>query len=203
MTSERPILSLENYQVVRTLSGAADGASVPAEGHGLLLLADVLEEGDGAGQLPAVDSLSGLTGVLERNPEVGAAGAGGLARLDLGGGVANLQIWKFIISPVFLRCTHCRIVNRGLRGGPKSSSKAWSWGCAPRVRTRSSGIGRLQQHWRNVEIPCPSRIAKVPFSSRRLNDDDGAERLAASNVPSLLCLVWRWIAGIWSLGVVS
>jgi len=51
---------------------------------------DVLEVLEGAGDLPAVDGLGGLAGVLERNTEVGAARAGGLGRLDFGGGVTDL-----------------------------------------------------------------------------------------------------------------
>lgn len=51
---------------------------------------DVLEESDGALELPAVDGLGGLAGVLERAAEVGTAGAGRLRGLDLGGGVTDL-----------------------------------------------------------------------------------------------------------------
>lgn len=54
------------------------------------MLTDVLEELQGTSELPAVDGLRGLAGVLERDTQVGTAGAGGLAVLDLGGGVANL-----------------------------------------------------------------------------------------------------------------
>lgn len=51
---------------------------------------DVLEVLESAGDLPAVDGLGGLAGVLERNTEVGTASAGGLGRLDVGGGVTDL-----------------------------------------------------------------------------------------------------------------
>lgn len=77
---------------VRTLGSTADGAGVAAEGDGLLLLLDVLKEGDSALQLPAVDGLGGLAGVLERNSEVGTAGAGRLGGSDLGGSVPNLFV---------------------------------------------------------------------------------------------------------------
>jgi hypothetical protein len=50
----------------------------------------VLEELDGAFQLPAIDSLGGLTRVLEGNTEIGTSGAGTLCWVDLGGGVSNL-----------------------------------------------------------------------------------------------------------------
>lgn len=75
---------------VRTLSGATSAASVTAHGDGLLVSLDILEESDGTLELPAVDGLGGLAGVLERNPEVGTAGAGRLGGLDLGGGVTDL-----------------------------------------------------------------------------------------------------------------
>lgn len=77
---------------MRTLGGAASRASVAAHGDGLLVLLDVLKEGDGALELPAVDSLSGLTAVLEARSEVAAASAGRLGRVDLGGGVPSLKV---------------------------------------------------------------------------------------------------------------
>lgn len=74
------------------MGAAASATGVPAHGDGLGLALDVLKEGDGAGQLPAVDGLGGLAGVLERNTQVGAAGAGRLGGRNLGGGVANLLL---------------------------------------------------------------------------------------------------------------
>lgn len=61
---------------------------------------DVLEVLEGAGDLPAVDGLGGLASVLERNTEVGAAGAGGLSRLDFGGGVTDLLVEEGIVRMV-------------------------------------------------------------------------------------------------------
>lgn len=78
--------------IVRTLSSAANGASVAAHGDSLRLLLDVLKELDGALQLPAVDGLGGLAGVLEGHSEVGTAGAGRLGGSDLGGSVPNLFV---------------------------------------------------------------------------------------------------------------
>lgn len=75
---------------IRTLSGAASAASVAAHGDSLLVSLNVLEEGDGTLELPAVDGLGGLTGVLERNPEVGTACAGRLGGLNLSRGVSDL-----------------------------------------------------------------------------------------------------------------
>lgn len=51
---------------------------------------DVLEVLDGALELPAIDGLGGLAGVLEGDTEVGTPGAGRFAVLDLGGSVADL-----------------------------------------------------------------------------------------------------------------
>lgn len=91
--------------VFRTLSGAASAAGVSAHGDSLLVLLDVLEEGDGAGQLPAVDGLGGLTGVLERDTQVLAAGASRLGGRNLGGGVSNLFHQRGSVS---LQCPHAR-----------------------------------------------------------------------------------------------
>lgn len=81
------------------MGGPADRAAVASHGNGLLLLADVLEEGLGALQLPAVDGLGGLAGVLERHPEVRPAGASRLRRGNLSRGVPNLD---FVETPVSL-----------------------------------------------------------------------------------------------------
>ncbi|KAK5627297.1 hypothetical protein RRF57_003012 [Xylaria bambusicola] len=83
----------------RTLGSSAGAASVSSHGDGLSLLLDVLEELDGPGQLPAIDGLSGLAGVLEGNSEVGTAGASRLRGLDLSGSVSNLYSKKAVVSP--------------------------------------------------------------------------------------------------------
>lgn len=54
------------------------------------MVLDVLEVGDCAAQLPAVDGLSRLAGVLVGDAQVGAAGARGFGGLDVGGCVADL-----------------------------------------------------------------------------------------------------------------
>lgn len=56
------------------------------------MLLDILEELNCTLQLPAVDRLSSLAGVLEGDAKVGTAGAGGLRRLDLGGSVSDLVV---------------------------------------------------------------------------------------------------------------
>lgn len=84
-----------------TLGVAASAASESAEGNNLGLVLDVVEEGKSALQLHAVDGLGGLAGVLERNTEVGTASAGGLGRLDVGGGVTDLVV-KFMVRTMFV-----------------------------------------------------------------------------------------------------
>jgi len=84
----------------RTLGSPADAAAVTSHGDGLDLLDDVLEELLGAGELPAIDGLGGLAGVLERNTEVRAARASRLRRGNLSGSVPNLRVVKRVpVSP--------------------------------------------------------------------------------------------------------
>jgi len=71
------------------LGGAASAAGISSHGDSLLVLLDVLKELDSSLQLPAVDGLGGLAGVLERNSEVGTAGASRFRGLNLLGGVSN------------------------------------------------------------------------------------------------------------------
>lgn len=73
------------------LGGAASAPGITSHGDSLGVVLDVLEVLDGTGDLPAVDGLSGLTGVLERDTEVGTASAGALGVLDFGSGVTDLK----------------------------------------------------------------------------------------------------------------
>lgn len=75
---------------VRTLSTATNAAGKTSHGNGLFVLLDVLEEGNSALQLPAIDGLSSLARVLEGHSQIGTAGAGRLRGLNLGRGVSNL-----------------------------------------------------------------------------------------------------------------
>jgi hypothetical protein len=75
-----------------TLRSASSAASVPPHGDSLLVLQDISEVGEGALELPAVDSLGGLAGVLEGNAEVAAAGASRLCAFNGRGSVANLPL---------------------------------------------------------------------------------------------------------------
>ena len=74
-----------------TLGGASSAAGVAPHGNGLLVLQDVTEVGEGALELPSVDGLGGLAGVLEGNTEVGTASAGALCVVEGGCSVTNLR----------------------------------------------------------------------------------------------------------------
>lgn len=76
---------------LHTLSSSTGAAGISSHGDGLLVLLDVLEEGHGALELPAIDGLGGLAGVLEGHTKVSTAGAGRLRGLDLGRGVSDLE----------------------------------------------------------------------------------------------------------------
>lgn len=71
------LLTLSGLELL-SLLGAANTAVEAAEGDALLLLDNVAEVGVSLLELEAVDSSSGLTGVLEVNTEVLAARLGGL-----------------------------------------------------------------------------------------------------------------------------
>lgn len=72
------------------LGSAAGTAGVAAHGDSLVVALDVLEELKSTLELPAVDGLGGLAGVLERDTEVGTAGAGRLGGQNLGRSVTDL-----------------------------------------------------------------------------------------------------------------
>ena len=74
-----------------TLCGATSAPGISPHGDGLDVTLDILEVLDGALELPAVDGLGGLAGVLERDTEVRATSAGGLGSFDVGGGVTDLD----------------------------------------------------------------------------------------------------------------
>lgn len=90
----RPETWVVRWLLNRTLGSPADRAAVASHGDGLDLLDNVLEELLGADELPAIDGLSGLAGVLERNTEVRAARASRLRRGNLSGSVPNLRVVK-------------------------------------------------------------------------------------------------------------
>lgn len=102
-----PNINPKNILISRTLCGATNATAVAAHGDGLLVLLDVLEELDGALQLPSVDGLSGLAGVLEGNTKVGTARAGRLRRLDLLGSVSDLV---GEVESQYLSCTGAAVV---------------------------------------------------------------------------------------------
>jgi hypothetical protein len=82
---------------------------------------DVLEEGNGALELPAVDGLGGLAGVLEGDSEVGTAGAGRLGGLNLSGGVSDLvgrtrtKVSRLLLDQVFVAQVFSGMIHALLR----------------------------------------------------------------------------------------
>lgn len=74
-----------------TLSSASHAAGVPPHRNGFGLGGDIVEEGQGALQLHAVDCLRGLAGVLEGDTQVRTAGAGAFCARDFLSGVADLE----------------------------------------------------------------------------------------------------------------
>jgi len=73
-----------------TLGSASSATGVAPHGDGLLVLQDIAEVGEGALELPSVDGLGGLAGVLERDTEVGTASAGALCVVEAVCCVTNL-----------------------------------------------------------------------------------------------------------------
>lgn len=84
------------------MGSTASAPGISPHGDGLDVALDVLEVLEGTGDLPAVDGLGSLAGVLERNTEVGTASAGGLGRLDFGGGVTDLLVKNIMVRMVLL-----------------------------------------------------------------------------------------------------
>lgn len=76
--SHAPSSSFDKSQGKLTLSSPALRTSEPPHGDGLLVSQNILQESHGALQLPALDGLSSLASVLERNAEVRAPGTGAL-----------------------------------------------------------------------------------------------------------------------------
>ena len=99
------------------MGSTASAPGISPHGDGLDVRLDVLEVLEGAGDLPAVDGLGGLAGVLERDTEVGAASAGALGGLDFGGGVTDLLAGGIVRKVLF-----CRRV-RGIASGGRSRGR--------------------------------------------------------------------------------
>ena len=112
------------------MGSTASAPGISPHGDGLDVALDVLEVLEGTGDLPAVDGLGGLAGVLERDTEVGAASAGGLGRLDFGGGVTDLWAEENMVRMVFCRWF------RGVAGGGGSENR--------------SGVNRARERGGNI-----------------------------------------------------
>lgn len=81
-----------------TLRGPPGRPGVSSHRDGLGVSDHVLQVGGGALELPAIDGLGGFSRVLEGDAEVGAAGAGGLRGLEVGGCVADLGTKEVVVS---------------------------------------------------------------------------------------------------------
>jgi hypothetical protein len=100
MSLESPVPAMK---IALTLRGAASAASISPHGDSLLLLQDISEVGERTLELPAVDGLGRLAGVLEGDTEVAAASAGALRVIDVGCCVADLCPRSASISPAVIR----------------------------------------------------------------------------------------------------
>ena len=89
--------------IQRTLCSAPGPTGIPPHGNGLLVLDDIGQVGDRAGEFPAVDRLGCFARVLEGHAEVGATRAGGLGGLEVGGCVTDLEIGAVVSSVWDLR----------------------------------------------------------------------------------------------------
>lgn len=129
--------------IQRTLSGSSGATVVPPHGNSLLVLLDVLQERDGAGELHAVDSLRSLAGVLEGDTEERAAGRCGLVLILGVGGVADLRLSRSI-SPKFqnVQARACRMCSRGSGAPPQLVE----------CRNSGSGVYLSRTSDRNIEI---------------------------------------------------
>jgi len=81
-----------------SLCSTSSSASVSPHGDGLLVLNDVIEERLCPLELPSIDGLSGLSGVLEAHTQVGAARAGALRWVDLRRCVSDHGGWRWSVG---------------------------------------------------------------------------------------------------------
>lgn len=72
-----------------TLSSSTDGVSESSERNGSLVVQNILQVLLSSLQVPTVDGLGSLSGVLERDSQVGTASGGTLGRVDWGSSVTN------------------------------------------------------------------------------------------------------------------
>ena len=107
---------------LRTLRSTASAPSISSHRYGFFVFLDVGEVGEGALQLPAVDRLRRLAGVLEGDTQVGTASARGLAGFDVCGCVADLRGARWLALrrctgrrtaqyEDLLECLHCTMID--------------------------------------------------------------------------------------------
>lgn len=92
-----------------TLGSATGGTGISAHGNGLLVIDDILEVDESTLQLPSVDRLGSLAGVLEADAEVRAPSAGALCVGDCVCGVTDLFIsvsstFELLYIYIFCNC---------------------------------------------------------------------------------------------------
>jgi hypothetical protein len=75
---------------LRTLGSTACAPGITSHRYSFAVVLHILEIGEGTLELPAVDGLGGLAGVLEGDAQVGAAGARGFGGLEVCRCVADL-----------------------------------------------------------------------------------------------------------------
>ncbi len=74
-----------------TLTRSSSSTSISSHWHGLFMSNHIAQIRKGAIKFPSVDGLGGFAGVFEGDAEVSTAGAGRLARFDVGGCVTDLD----------------------------------------------------------------------------------------------------------------
>jgi hypothetical protein len=110
---------------------------------------DVLEVLEGTGDLPAVDGLSGLAGVLERDTEVGTASAGALGVLDFGSGVTDLE------ESVLVGCVASIVVCGGAHFGRAVNWSVTGQMLFSRPEDASCRVGQVRQSLVRKTSRCP------------------------------------------------
>jgi hypothetical protein len=138
----------------RTLSSASNATGIAAHGNSLLLLLNILEELLRTLELPAVDRLCRLPGVLEGNAEVGAASAGRFGGMYLCRCVPDLFIrivWVSICASLcrLFMCVLCRVLSKPRRRGRLTYGRAtdhrhpsYNWNWVPSLTIVTESVDR-------------------------------------------------------------
>lgn len=117
---------LSTMGCVRTLGSTASAPGISPHWHSLALLLDVLEVGEGALKLPAVDGLGGLASILEADSQVRATSAGALSGFDLGRSVAD-HFGGCVGERMVFNLVDVQILNSGICEMECSCPRAAAW----------------------------------------------------------------------------